>query len=249
MNRRPRATAAALATALILALVTVRTSARAGAIPYGTGLQSLADGGQLDFTLNVNPSLPVPTLSSETAGVHVIQIGPGATYRMTSDSTLLALYLDPKSTTPPPAPPVIFDVAKGQIVPPPLLGSDGKAVLDSSGNPQFASPLTILSNSKGVDLNAINVLVGLKDVTPAGGGTNAELLGLTLVSTNPPPVIPTPPPTPPVVTTPPPTPPVVTPEPPPKVITPEPLSLALWSVVAGAGLLRARGLRRRRSAE
>ena len=238
MNRRPRATAAAVATAFVLALATGRTSALAGAIPYGTGLLSLANGGQLNFTLDVNPALPVPTLTSETAGVHISTIGPGATYRLTSDSTLLAPYLDPKSTTPPPPPAIVFDVANGQIAPP--VAPDGKTTL---------SPLTVLTNSQGVDLNTVNVLVGLKDVTPAGGKTTAELLGLTLVSTSPPPVVPTPPPAPPIPTKP--TPVVaVTPTAVPanQAHVPEPMSLALWSVVAGAGLWRARvGCRRQRA--
>lgn len=230
-RRRPRVPATAIAAALVLALVSHAGLAQAGALPSpGTGLLSLAGGGQLDFQLAVNPNQPIPTLTPEESGLHITPLpGPGANYRLTVDSNLAAADPNP---TPDTVPQVILDVTnKGQIAPP--LDSKGMATI---------SPLTILGTSSGLDQN--HLLVGLKEVPGSDGGTK-QMLGLSFVNLLPAPTPPTPP-----------APPVDTPAPPVNLppnqtghnTVPEPATIALWSALAVGGLLRARAFRRSRAA-
>lgn len=172
-----------------------------------------------------------------------------ARYRLTSDVDLPPP--DPNAS----GPQVVLDVTNGQIVPP--AKSDGST----------SSPLTILSSSNGLDQN--NMIVGLKEAVSNGNGSPTQLFGISFfkdgllsaannghldfeLTVNP--ALPTPTLKPESSTlhvalldsTPPPTTPPTGGNPGAQV--PEPASLAVWSAVAGLGLLRVRAVRRRRAA-
>jgi hypothetical protein len=225
--RRTRAAAVAAAAASLLYLAASASSpARAGALPgQGVGLLSLANGGELDFSLAVNPSLPVPVLTPDpslpfASSLHVSQVGSGASYKLWADSNLAAADQNTNG------PQVILDVSKGQIVPP--LSSDGKTTL---------SPLSILSTSAGLDQN--HLIVGLREDTSSGVNPPPQLLGLSFFNLLPPPTVTV---TAPTNNT------AATSTTAPDVShnsVPEPTTVALWSVVVGLGLVRAQAARRR----
>jgi hypothetical protein len=217
VNRRPLIVATTLAAALTLTSAT--TPARADPLPAnGTGL---------------------------------------ATYELTSSTTLPSPAADAS------APQVVLDITNGQIVPP----------TNSSGTTM--SPLSILSSSNGLDQNNLVVGLKNVTPTTTGGPTQefglsfyqtgllsaaggghldfqltvnpslptptltSELPGIT-VTTLTPAVVTTPPPV-----TVPPTAPTGLPSDQQNQV-PEPASVALWSLVAGLGALRARAFRQSR---
>jgi hypothetical protein len=75
----------------------------------GQGLQSTANGGKLDFSLSVDPSQAIPTLTTTTPGISVVQLptpAPAVTNSNTSSSTSSS-----NSSAPPPRNPPFVGTA------------------------------------------------------------------------------------------------------------------------------------------
>jgi len=242
-RRRPTAlTAAAVAVALGLAAPPARP-ARADSIAANSGLNSYS------YSLTSGEDLPVAAAGSTGPQVVATVIPPGTVVPPTDASGTQASPLK-----------VLSSYAAGN-----------GATYTSTGFDQGHLIVALKDNVAAATGHAPEQLFGLSffgqglksaahggdlvfSLSVSGSQTSAPALesltpGVTITA------LPTPlPPSPPVVT---PTPvaptPVVTPTPvapsPPQVVTPEPLSAALWSVMAGAGLLRARAFRRRRAAD